>query len=121
MIVFIVFFLIIDEQLFLFALGDAFRDTDGASGADEAAQVTAHALGAHEVGLSVIAEGDGLVAAIHAGDVASAAADALVGVEDGKDDGVSVQVVGRNKVGKPLTHQGREFGDASASHVVLQA
>ena len=83
--------------------------------------MTAHALGAHEVGLTVIAEGDGLVAAIHAGDVTSAAADALVGVEDGKDDGVTVQVVGRNKAGKPLSHKGREFGDASASHVVLQA
>ena len=104
----------------LFAFGDALGDADGAGGADEAAQVTAHALGAHKVGLAVFAEGDGLVAAIHAGDVASAAADALVGVEDGKDDGVTVQVVGRNKAGKPLTYKGREFGDASARHIVLQ-
>ena len=78
MIVFIVFFLIIDEQLFLFAFGDALGDADGAGGADEAAQVTAHALGAHKVGLAVIAEGDSLVAAIHTGDVASAAADAIL-------------------------------------------
>ena len=82
--------------------------------------MAAHALAAHEVGLAVVAEGDGLVAAVHAGDIAPAAADALVGVEDGKDDGVTVQVVGRNKAGKPLTHQGREFGDAAAGHVVLQ-
>ncbi len=64
--------------LFPFALGDAFRDADGAGGADEAAQVAAHALGAHEVRLAVIAEGDGLVAAVHTGDVAPAAADAIL-------------------------------------------
>ena len=78
MIVFIVFFLIIDEQLFLFTLGDAFRDTDGACGADEAAQVAAYALVAHDVGLAVVTEGDSLVAAIHTGDVASAATDAIL-------------------------------------------
>ena len=106
--------------LFVFAFGDAFGDADGAGGAHEAAQVAADALAAHEVGLAVVAEGDGLVAAIHAGDVASAAADALLAIEDGEYYSIAVQVVGRNKAGKPLTHQGGEFGDASARHVVLK-
>ena len=106
--------------LFVFALGDALRDADGAGGADEAAQVAADALGAHEVGLAVVAEGDGLVTTVHAGNVAPAAADALLAVKDGVDNGVAVQVVGRNKAGKPFTHQGGEFGDASARHIVLK-
>ena len=108
------------DVLFLGVLGDALGDADGGGGADEAAQVAADALASHEVGLAVVAEGDGLVSAIHAGDVAPAAADAILAVEDGEDNGVAVQVVGRNKAGKPLTHQGGEFGDASARHVVLK-
>ena len=91
--------------LFRFTFGDALRDADGAGGADEAAQVTAHALGAHEVRLAVVAEGDGLVTAVHAGDVAPAAANALLAVEDGEDYSIAVQVVGRNKVGQLLTHE----------------
>ena len=81
---------------FLHALGNA----DGTCGADETAEVAADALAAHEVGFAVVAEGDGLVAAIHAGDVAPAAADAILAVEDGEDNGVAVQVVGRNKAGE---------------------
>ena len=91
-------------SLFRFALGDAFRDADSTGGADEAAQVAAHTLGAHEMGLAVIAEGYSLVSTVHTGDIASAAADALVGVEDGEDYSIAVQVVGRNKAGKPLSH-----------------
>ena len=107
-------------SLFRFALGDAFRDADSTGGADEAAQVAAHTLGAHEMGLAVIAEGDGLVSTVHTRNIAPATADAFVGVEDGEDYSIAVQVVGRNKAGKPLSHQGGEFGNASASHVVLK-
>ena len=82
--------------------------------------MAAYALGAHEMGLAVVAEGDGLVTAVHAGNVAPAAADTFLTVEDGEDDGVTVQVVGCNKAGKPFTHQGGEFGDASARHIVLK-
>ena len=82
--------------------------------------MAAHALGAHEVGLAVVAEGDGLVAAVHTGDVAPAAADALVAVEDGEDYSIAVQVVGRNKVGQLLAHERRQLGDATAGHVVLK-
>ena len=67
--------------------------------------MAADALGAHEVGLAVVAEGDGLVASVHAGDVAPAAADALVAVEDGENYSIAIQVVGRNKVGQLLTHE----------------
>ena len=83
--------------------------------------MAADALVAHEVRLAVVAEGDGLMAAIHAGDIAPTAADALLAVEDGEDYSIAVKVVGRNKAGKPLTHQGRELGDASARHVMLKA
>ena len=85
--------------------GDAFRDTDGASGADEAAQVAAHALGAHEVGLTVIAEGDGLVAAVHTGDVTSATTNTILMIKYGIYNGVTVQVAGLDEVGQLLTHK----------------
>ena len=77
------------------------------------------ALAAHEVWLAVLTERDGLVAAVHTGNIAPAAADALLAVEDGEDNGLAVQVVGRYKVGKSFTHKGGEFGNASARHVVL--
>ena len=93
-------------QLFRFTFGNALRDADGAGGADEAAQVTAHALGAHEVRLAVVAEGDGLVTAVHAGNVAPAAANALLGAKDGEDDGITVQVAGFGEIGQLLSHQG---------------
>ena len=46
---------------------DSFRKADGAGGADQAAEEAADALGAVDAGLAVFAEGDGLVAAVHAG------------------------------------------------------
>ena len=88
-------------------LGDALGDADGAGGADEAAQMAANALGAHKVWLSVVAEGDGLLADVHAGDVAPAAADAILAVEDGVNDSVAVQVVGLSEIGQLLAHQQR--------------
>ena len=77
-------------SLFPFAFGDSLGDTDGAGGADEAAQVAADALTAHEVGRAVVAKGDCLVSAVHAGDVAPATADAILCVEDGEDNGIAV-------------------------------
>ena len=87
------------EPLFVFAFGNALGNADGTGGADETAQVTADALATHEVGLTVVAKGDGLVATVHTGNVASAAADALLAVEDGEYYSIAVQVVGRNKAG----------------------
>ncbi len=106
--------------LFVFAFGDTLGDADGAGGAYEAAQVAADALATHEMGFPIVTEGDGLVAAVHTGNIAPATTDAILSVEDGEYYGIAVQVVGRNKGGKPLTHQGGEFGDASARHVVLK-
>ena len=111
----------IDVKRFVFAFGDAFRDADGTSGADEAAQVATHALVAHEVRLAVVAEGDGLMAAVHTGNIASATADAALTIEDGEDHGVAVQIVGFREIRQLLTHQGRELSDASAGHIVLKA
>lgn len=83
--------------------------------------MTAHTLVAHEMGLAVLAEGDGLMAAVHAGNVAPAAADALLSVEDREDDGVAVQVARLDEFGQLLAYKGREFGDATAGHIVLQS
>ena len=82
------------NRLFLGAFGDALGNADGTGGAHEAAQVATDALAAHEVRLAVVAEGDGLVAAVHAGHIAPAATNALLAVKDGEDDGVTVQVTG---------------------------
>ena len=109
------------EPSLFYPFGDALGDGDGAGGADEAAQVAADALAAHEVRLAVVAEGDGLVSAVHAGNITPAAADAFLAVEDGEDDGVTVQVAGLDKAGDLFAHQGRELGDATACHVVLQS
>ena len=68
--------------------------------------MAAHALVAHDVRLAVIAKGDGLVATVHTGDIAPAAADALLAVDDGIDDGVAVQVAGLGEIGQLLSHQG---------------
>ena len=67
--------------------------------------MAANALAAQEMGLAVVAKGDGLVATVHAGDVAPAAADALFGAEDGEYNSVAVQVAGLDKVGQLLTHE----------------
>ena len=54
---------------------DAFADADGTGGADEAAEVAADALVSDDTGLTGLrVEGDGLVAAVHAGDVAASEA-----------------------------------------------
>ena len=67
---------------------DAFGDADGTGGADEAAEVAADALVSDDTGLTGLrVEGDGLVPAVHAGDVAASAADALVAVGLRIDDG----------------------------------
>ena len=94
-----------DESLFVFAFGDAFGDADGAGGAHEAAQVATDALAAHEVGLAVVAEGDGLVAAVHTGDVASAATNTILMIKYGIYNGVTVQVAGLDKVGQLFTNE----------------
>ena len=93
-------------SLFCHALGDAFGNADGSRGTDKAAEVTPDALVAHDVGFAVVIEGDGLMAAIHAGDVAPATADALVTVDEREDDRVAIQVTGPDDVGNLLTHQG---------------
>ena len=68
--------------------------------------MTTYAARADDVGTACCCvEGDGLVPAVHTGNVASAAADALLAVEDGKDDGVAVQVAGLDKVWQLLTHE----------------
>ena len=108
------------EPLFVFAFGNALRDANGAGGAHEAAQVAAHTLSAHEMGLAVVAEGDGLMSAVHTGNVAPAAADAILAVKEGINDGVAVQIVRPGDIGQLLTHQGREFSDATAGHIVLK-
>ena len=56
--------------------------------------MTAYALAAHKVWLAVLTECDGLMAAVHAGNVASAAADARLIVEYGEDNGIAVQIAG---------------------------
>ena len=61
---------------------------------DEAAQEAAHAFAAVHAGQAVFAEGDGLMAAVHAGCGAAAAAEAFFPVYQGIDYGVPVQVVG---------------------------
>ena len=68
--------------------------------------MAAHTLAAHEAGLAVVAKGDRLVAAVHAGYIATAAADALLGAKDGEDDGITVQVAGFGEIGQLLSHQG---------------
>jgi len=82
----------------LFLLLDALRQADGTSGADEAAQVATDAAGAHDVGLARgCVEGDGLVAAVVAGGVATATADAHVAVNLRIDDGGAVEFGGQKE------------------------
>ena len=73
------------------------------------------------MGLAVLAEGNGLVAAVPAGNVAAAAADAGVAVDDRVNDRRAVQVRGADKIRKLFTHQVLHVGNAAGSHVVLQS
>ena len=93
-------------QLVLVLLRDAFREADGTSGADEAAEVAAYALCAHDAGLAGSGvEDDGLVAAVHAGGVATAATNALVAINLRIDDGFAVEVGGQIELGQTFAHQ----------------
>ena len=60
--------------------------------------MAADALGAYDAGLTVLAEGDGLVPAVPAGNVAAATADAGVAVDDRVNDRRAVQVRGADEV-----------------------
>ncbi len=77
----------------LFRFCDPSRHADGACGTDESAEVAAHATLSIEVRLTQVGiEGDGLMATVLAGGVATAAADALLTVEGGIHDGVAAWV-----------------------------
>ncbi len=65
-------------------------------------------------------EGDGLMAAVLVGGVATAAADALLTVEVGIHDGIAVEVGGRVEIGQLLSYQIRQVLDAAFCHIVLQ-
>ena len=84
--------------------------------------MTAYAFRADDTGLAgVVVEGDGLMTAVHARDVAAAAADALVTVNLREDDGLAVEVSGSNEVRQLLADEGIERGQPPLCEIVLQA
>ena len=73
------------------------------------------------MGLAILAEGDGLVPAVPAGNVAAAATDAGVPVNDREHDRRAVQVRGADKIGKLFAYQILHAGNAPGGHIVLQS
>ena len=81
-------------------LADAFGGTDGGGGTNEQAEVAAYAAFAVDAGDAFGGvEADGLVAAVEAGDVATATAYAQLAVYHGEDLRGAVEVGRRNEVG----------------------
>ena len=70
---------------------DSFGDTDGTRGADQTAEVTANALGAHDAGQAgVRVERDSLMTTVRARDVTASAPDAPLAVNLREYDGLAV-------------------------------
>ena len=76
----------------------AFGNTDCTGGADQAAQMAAHAFGSYYLGLAGVSiKTDSLMTAVIAGYVAASAAYALFAVNLGIYHSVTVQVRGQDK------------------------
>ena len=78
---------------------------DGTSGAYQTAEMTTYATLALNVRLAVFAEGDGLMAAVHARSVAASTTDATVAVNLGEYDGLAVQIGGGNEAWQFFAHE----------------
>ena len=77
-------------------------------------------LGANETGKTGDGiEGDGLMSTVHAGNIAAAAAHALVSVYLRIDDGVAIQVGGPDKIRQGLTHDFFHAIDSTSCKIVL--
>ena len=107
--------------MLLFSLHNTLGNADGTRGANEAAEVTADALGSNDAGLAdVRVERDSLMTTIHAGHVATSAPDAHVAVNLRIDDGIAIQAVGVQELRQLLTHQLLQLRDAALGHVALK-
>lgn len=103
-------------------LGDALGLPDGTSRAHETTQMASHAFVPVDTGAAGDdVEFNGLMAAIHARGVTTAAADAGVAVNHRIDHRLTVQLVGGHKVGQLLANKLVERGHPMRCHVVLHA
>ena len=75
------------------SLVNPLRHADGTSGTDKTAEMTTYAAGTDDVRTTCrCVEGDGLMATIHAGRIATSATNASFGVNLGIDNGAAIQV-----------------------------
>ena len=84
------------------------RHADGTRGTDKAAEVATYAARADDVGTTCCGvEGDGLMATIHAGCVATSATYAALGIDLWIDDGAAIEVGRCDEVGEFFANQVR--------------
>ena len=83
----------------LFGLLNPLRHADGTCRTDKSAKMTTYAASADDVWTTMFGvEGNGLMATIHTGRVATSATDAAFGINLWIDNGAAVQVGRRDKV-----------------------
>ena len=90
---------------------------DGTCGAYQTAEMTTYATLALNVWLAVVAEGDGLVSAVHTRRIAASATDATLAVNLWENDGLTVQVGGGDEARKFFTYKVGQLADAALLHV----
>ena len=111
---------ILTHPLILF-LRDTVGEADGTCGADNPAEVTAHALRPHDTWLARGGvEDNGLMAAVVAGHLATSAAHTLLAVNLRIDNGLTIQLGGLYKQRHRLAHKVCHVRHSTLGHIALQ-
>ena len=106
-------------NLFHFLL-NSFGDADGTGRTDEAAEVTADALGAYQTGTAgLFVEDDGLMAAIATRYLTAPATNTQISVNLRIDNGVAIKMVWIQELLQALAHQCLQLRDAALGHITL--